>query len=69
MILTTMKVQAQGNGYNALYEAKPTPRGWCFIQQDGSFLTPGIGRAIYGSTQAEILESVRLFSGATIKVV
>ena len=55
-----MKVKAEGDGYAAVYTARRfIGRGWAFVQQDGSFLTPGIGKPMYYETLEGLWEAIK----------
>ncbi len=53
-----MKVKAEGDGYAAAYTARHPPEGWCFVQQDGTFLTPGIGLPMYYNCISDLFASI-----------
>ena len=54
-----LTVKAEGDGYTAVYTAWNTTRGWCFRQQDGTYLTPGIGFPMYYPTWLDLWAAVR----------
>lgn len=56
-----MKVKAEGDGFAAVYTARKfIDKGWAFMQQDATFLTPGIGKPMYYETPDELLAAVLL---------
>lgn len=63
-----MKVKAEGAGYDAIYTARWSDGGWCFQQQDGTFLTPGIGYPMYYPSAASLLQHVQATCKAKITV-
>ena len=63
-----MRVKAEGGGYNATYTARKTTEGWCFMQQDGTFLTPGIGYPMFYDSEQELLDAVLATCEAKIRV-
>lgn len=61
------RVKAEGDGFNAVYTARRYDRGWAFVQQDGTFLTPGIGKPSYYPTWLELWAAVRSRPRVTLK--
>ena len=54
-----MKVKAEGCGYANNYTARRFKRGWAFIQQDGTYLTPGIGKPMYYETLEGLWSAIK----------
>lgn len=53
-----MKIKAEGDGYSAVYRAWRTDKGWCFTQQDGTYLTPGIGKPMLFDCVSELFSAI-----------
>lgn len=62
-----IRVKAEGDGYNGIYRARNTDKGWCFRGKDGKALTPGIGYPMYYPTEQELLDAVTATCRARIK--
>lgn len=65
--LVGIRVKAEGGGYNGVYRARKTEKGWAFLEKCGTALTPGIGYPMYYPSEQELFDAVTATCEATIK--